>query len=196
GTGFFVSADGFLRDPLGNQFTMRGLNRNHFDSFNWAGPASGALAYPNTVRVFMFDGSTAAFAANQVATQYAPNSIFTILVQAGATTGTTGYTTPVLVLQALNNWINYQSGLSGVMTQIAINLVNEWGPTNAIAWQYAYQAVVGNLSGISGTTVTVNTVAGANPFLNCPYAYISGAGGVSNRLVFLSSPGGVNGAWT
>src|SRR6185312_14373784 len=59
-----------------------------------------------------------------------------------------------------------------------------------------YQAVVGNLSGISGTTVTVNTVAGANTFLNCPYAYISGAGGVSNRLVFLSSPGGVNGAWT
>ena len=131
GTAFFVDGNGLLRDPLGYLFTMRGLDRVHYDSDTWAGPTNGGLAYPNAVRVFMFDGQTAAFAANQVQTQYAPNNIFTILTLAGigslSPTGTTGQTNPAYVTQATADWNSYYSTLVPVMNSISINIANEVG---------------------------------------------------------------------
>ena len=109
-TAFFVDPNGLLRDPLGNLFTMRGLDRVHYDHDTWAGPSNGGLAYPNVVRVFMFDGQTAAFAANQVQTQYAPNGIFCMLTLAGAGTGTTGNTTTALLQNAMADWASYEPG--------------------------------------------------------------------------------------
>lgn len=146
---FFVDQNGFLRDPNGNLFLMRGLNRVHYDSDSWTGPAAGALAYPSVVRVFMFDGQTAAFAANQVQTQYAPNNIFTILVLAGISSltpsGTTGQTSTTYITDAVTDWTSYFSALSPVMNQIAINIANEWGPSNSTVWRDTYINAVASL---------------------------------------------------
>ena len=146
GTGYFVDSGGLLRDPSGYLFTMRGLDRVHYNSDSWAGPASGALAYPNAVRVFMFDGQTAAFAANQVQTEYAPNNIFTVLTLAGISgTTTTGDTNPTTITNAVNAWISYLSALSPVMNSITINIANEWGPANSTVWRDTYITAVGSL---------------------------------------------------
>jgi len=196
GTGFFVDTNGYLRDPSGYLFQIKGLNRTHYDSANWGGPASGALAYPNAVRVFMFDGQTASYAANQVTTQYAANNIAAILTLSGAGSGTSGSTSTALLQTAMADWVSYQSTLAPVMNRMIINLANEWGPTNSIAWQYAYQYQSGTISNISSTTVTISTVSGTNPFANSPFAYISGAGGISNQVVSITATGGSSGAWT
>ena len=112
GTGFFVDATGLLRDADGYRFTIRGINRTFYNSSSWAGPSSGALAYPNAVRVFMFDGQTAAYAANQVTTQYTPNNIVSILTLSGAGTATSGSTDPAVLQAAMADWVSYQSTLA------------------------------------------------------------------------------------
>jgi hypothetical protein len=82
------------------------------------------------------------------------------------------------------------------MDKIAINIANEWGPAASTTWQYSYQAVQGTISNISGTTITVDSSAVTNPFASTPFAYISGAGGITSQVVDLSNPGGSKGAWT
>jgi len=197
GTGYFVDGNGLLRDSAGFLFPLKGLNRTHYDSASWANLSSGALAYPNCVRVFMFDGSTAAFAANQVSTQYSPNNIASILTLAGISgTGTSGNTTTALLQSAMADWVSYESTLAPVMNQIIINLANEWGPVNSTAWRDAYLYQSGSISNISGTTVTISTVSGSNPFAASPFAYISGAGGITNQVVSIAGTGGSSGAWT
>jgi Putative Ig domain len=206
GAGFFVDPNGRFRDSIGAPFPFRGHNRAHYDSASWAGPASGALTAPATVRVFMFDGSTAAFAANQITTQYQPNNIFTWLVLAGITAtnswgtwsnqGTSGQTSTPLLTQALADWVSYQSTLAPVQNVMGVNVANEWGAGGSATWQQAYQYVSGNVSGAAGNTVTVNTVVASNPFANSPMCYIGGAGGITNQVLLITGTGGVSGAWT
>jgi hypothetical protein len=195
GTGFFVDGGGQFRDPNGNLFQFRGLNRNHYDSTSWASGASGAAAFPAAVRVFMFDGQTASFAANQITTQYQPNAIFTWLVASGMGTGTSGNTSSLLIAACCVNWLSYEATLAPVMNVMGVNVANEWGPLNSINWQYAYQYCTGAISSVSGTTVTLSTVSATNPFANCPFGYISG-GGLSPQIYAFTSPGGSSGAWT
>jgi hypothetical protein len=76
-----------------------------------------------------------------------------------------------------------------------VNVANEWGPTGT-TWQYAYQDVTYTISGAAGTTITVNSPAAANPFLNTQVAYISGTCGLTKQVIQLSAPGGTAGAWT
>jgi hypothetical protein len=82
------------------------------------------------------------------------------------------------------------------MNEIAINIANEWGPAASTTWQYAYQAVQGTIGNIAGTTLTIDSSAATNPFANTPFAYISGASGITSQVVNLSNPAGTQGAWT
>ena len=97
GTGFFVDATGLLRDPDGYRFTIRGMDRTFYNSSSWAGPANGALSLANTVRVLIFDNTTAANAVSYINTQYAPNNMVTILMMGYYNgTGTSGNTDPAI----------------------------------------------------------------------------------------------------
>jgi hypothetical protein len=154
-----------------------------------------------------FAGITAALALQPNGTTAVPVSITATGGSSGAwtvTTGTqisTGYNGGTLYdMASLSSgvafWTSGVAAFVPYMGQIVVNIVNEWGPSNSQAWQYAYQSIVGNISAISGTTITVNTVSGTNPFQTCPFAYISGAGGITNQVVNLSNPAGSSGAWT
>ena len=146
GSGFFVDANGYFRDPSGNLFQFRGLDRTHYDSASWASNANGALANPGIVRVFMFDGQTAAYAANQVSTQYQPNYIFTLLTLSGVSgTGTSGSSSTTLLNNAVNDWVSYYSTLAPVMNYIGINIANEWGPYNSTTWRDTYISAIATL---------------------------------------------------
>jgi Cellulase (glycosyl hydrolase family 5)/Putative Ig domain len=146
GTGFFVDANGYFRDPNGYLFNFRGLDRTHYDSTSWASGASGAIANPGIVRVFMFDGETAAFAANQVSTQYQPNYIFTLLTLSGVSNvGTSGSTSTTLLNSAVSDWVSYYPTLAPVMNYIGINIANEWGPSNSSTWSSSYISAIATL---------------------------------------------------
>ena len=82
------------------------------------------------------------------------------------------------------------------MNQISINLANEWGPSTSVAWQNAYQYQAGSITALSASSITVNNVSVSNPFINSGFGYISGAGGITNQMVWLSAFGGSSGNWT
>jgi hypothetical protein len=93
-------------------------------------------------------------------------------------------------------WVQNEPTWAPIMDRVAINIANEWGPAASTTWRYAYEAVQGPISHVSGTTITVKSTAATHPFANTPFAYVSGAGGITNQVVNLSNPGGATGAWT
>lgn len=207
GAGFFVDPSGILRDPGGYEFRVRGLDRNHYDVSCQPGMA---LAAPNTCRFFIFstNGSIPAstYASTAQNDHIAHNEVPIVTMSYFPNgNGTTGDSSTSDLALGLGWWYANASAFSTQMPRMMANIANEWGPSASATWQYAYQAVGTGagasfagipISGISGTTITVNSAAATNPFANCPLAVIKGAGGVADQVVNLSSPGGVSGAWT
>lgn len=199
GTGFFVDGNGILRDPNGYAFRIRGLNRTHYDSIEWVSGASGALTGANTVRVFQFwasGGITDWPLAMGSQNQYPYMLVIPTCSSYDGTNGTSGNTSTADLAIALGNWYSNFSILSPYLNRIICNIANEWGPAASTAWQYAYEYCESAISNISGRTITCSSSATTNPFINCPFAVIKGAGGISDQVVNLSSPGGSQGAWT
>lgn len=199
GTGFFVDGAGILRDPNGYAFRIRGLNRTHYDSIEWTAGASGALTGANTVRVFQFwasGGITDWSLAMGSQNQYPNMLVIPTCSSYDGTNGTSGNTSTADLAIAMANWYSNFSILSPYLNRIVCNIANEWGPAASQAWQYAHQYIESAISGVSGTTITISSSASTNPFANCPFAVIKGAGGIADQVVNLSSPGGSQGAWT
>jgi hypothetical protein len=200
GTGLFV-LNGKLYDPNGRVTALRGVNRVHYDSSNWVGNTNGALTATNTSRVFEFDGHTAAQALADCNNEYfspsSGNTIIPMVTLSNAGSATTGSTSTTLLATALADWLNYYSTLSAIDAKALWNIANEWGPGASSAnWRNAYVYVASSITGISGSTVTVGSVAVINPFTNSPFCLIKGAGGITNMVLNVSSTGGVQGAWT
>jgi hypothetical protein len=202
GTGFFVDANGYFRDPSGYLFQFRGFDRAHYDASSWANGANGAIARPGVARTlyFVINAQTTTQQMSNALTQNIANNIMPVFMAGYFPdgTGTSGNTSTPEFINMINFWISGISGFTSYMSQIVINIANEWGSQTSgdPVWENTYKAVIGNISGIAGTTITVNTVSGSNPFANCPFAYILGAGGITNQVVALSAPGGSSGAWT
>lgn len=195
--GLFV-LNGTLYQANGNELRIRGVNRNHYDSSSWQNGGNGALTGCNAARVFMFSGQTASYAVTQCEQQYFPNGILPILCMNTFpdSTGTSGNSSNAEMAAGLASWVSMQSTLASIQGQIVLNIANEWNGGGGAAWAAAYQCVKGSISGISGTTITINSGSSTNPFANCPFAYIAGAGGITPQVVSLSNPGGSVGAWT
>jgi hypothetical protein len=202
--GFFV-LNGELYDPNGEPFRIRGIDRCHYDSTSWAGDLSGALSGANAVRFFQYNigTPTAYYAASQfypvADLQSVENGILPIITAANvanSSTGTSGDKSTTDLAAVVAWWVDNESTWAPIMNEIAINIANEWGPSASTTWQYAYQAVQGSVSNVAGTTITIDSKAATNPFANTPFAYLSGAGGLTSQVVVLSNPGGASGAWT
>ncbi len=200
--GFFVKSGQFY-DPNGAPFRIRGLNQVHFDqgsATTWGRTQSAA------VRFGLFNGASDATQAAVVNSQHLANNQFPVVTRFGNTTtppaqqGNASGSSSAALLGAMTvDWINGFAAWSPFMTKIAINVANEWGPTNSANWRNAYLAVQANISGASGSTITVNTVSATNPFASAvlnTYMYLKGAAGLSDRVVAVSAVGGVSGAWT
>jgi len=193
-TGPFV-LNSEIYDANGNLFRLRGCNQVHWnDSIQ---PYYADIGV-NGVRTWLdLTQSTSTNAGVVTSLRYAYNEM--MIASVGYDLGgiqTSGNTTIAVLQSCVQGWINQAAGLVPLQTGLIINVANEWGSTNSTSWENAYLAVIGNISAISGTTITVSTVSGSNPFANCPFAYISGAGGITSQLVGLSAPGGHSGAWT
>jgi hypothetical protein len=202
--GFFV-LNGQLYDPNGYPFRIRGIDRTHYDSTTWAGGLSGAQSGANAVRFFQYNIGSGGnyYGASQfypvAKAQSVANGILPIITAANvasAATGTSGDQSASDLAAVVGWWVANESVWAPIMGSIAINIANEWGPAASTVWQYSYQAVQAPIANISGTTITVSSTAATNPFAQTPFAYVSGAGGITSQVVNLSNPGGTQGAWT
>ncbi len=161
GNGFFV-LNGKLYDPYGNEFRIRGLDRNHYDS-NSAGWAN---TNANTVRMFIETnyGASLNTLAGVVSQQLTFKQVPIITAANsdvacggyGAGTLTSGNSDPVLancVIQ--NNWVAAASTWTQFNKDALFNLVNEWGPANSSTWATTYEAAISSMraAGYTGPLV-------------------------------------------
>ena len=145
GNGFFIH-EGKLYDANGNSFRIRGVNRSHYDSSSQAGIArSGA----NTVRLFVETnyGASVADLVNIVRTQHIAEKEVPIPTAAMTLRGTqTSCNTDPSVLDAVvSNWVATASQWKTLDKYMILNIANEWGPADSIAWRDAYIHAIASL---------------------------------------------------
>lgn len=203
GTGFFV-AGGYLRDPNGNRFTMRGWNRDHYDQVptgwqltNVSASKDGTGQTNGTVALSVYTND---INNNNLAFKVLP--LYPIFDNPATGASTSGDTSTVNLAACVGYWnTNRAAYLSAVGNNWIPGVANEWsggGSTTAAApaWFNAHVAVMATITSVSGTVITVNTVSATNPYASCPFAYVSGVSGVTNQMVNIASTGGISGAWT
>lgn len=201
--GFFVKS-GQLYDPNGAPFRIRGINQNHWD----AGGDQNAylLSKTNAARVLIDSGSSDATQATAMNTQHLANGQFVLAtrfytsgIYVTSGTGSSGSSSLPILNDMTATWIQNFSTWSPLQQKIAINIANEWGPSNA-NWLNAYLGIVANITAISGAVITCNTVSATNPFAALQaiggLLYIKSAGGITNQVAVISAVGGSSGAWT
>lgn len=152
GNGFYVarpstqraasSADTSYRlfDPAGDEFRIRGVNRNHGDSYGT--PAGLPLSGANAERIFLQSTTTPAYNAALVQREMVANNIVPIpVIGWGATTCKTD---PALLAANVDAWV-VQAPIWAPLSGSAIfNIANEWGPSTAV-WRDSYITAVGRM---------------------------------------------------
>lgn len=142
GNGFFV-LNGKLYDPDGNEFPIRGVNRNHWDSNSVNGIA---LSGANAVRTFMDfsrspGGNVALVRAQNIAHKEVP-----IVVYAGDSGGATSCKKdPAVLNRAVSAWTSQTPQWKKLDRYLILNVANEWGPTNSTVWRDSYIDAVAKL---------------------------------------------------
>lgn len=195
-----------LYDTNNNEFRLRGVNNLHYDSMgsSWGSGANGAKINPNCVRYWMgFPAfqTTTTVDLSTINTSILGNKILPILTIASTPGGgnTTGSSTFTSLGFALDAWARGLPGFSSIWAKMAVNAANEWGPSNSQLWQFAHERSFGNISAATTTQVTLSTVSGTHPLANSftlGFAYLKGAGGITDQSVPITAIGGVSGAWT
>jgi len=146
GTGFFVSG-GKLYDAKGVEFRIRGVNRNHWDSYGT--PAGLPLSGANTERMVLSFANSTTYNMNIVATQTVPNKIVPIPGNWTATCKS-----DVASLSAIVDvWVAQASTWTQLNSTGLINIANEWGPPNSTVWRDSYIDAIGRMraAGYTGT---------------------------------------------
>jgi hypothetical protein len=145
GNGFFVLG-GKLYDANGNEFRMRGVDRNHYDSNSQAGIAkSGA----NAVRIFVETnyGESVAGLVGIVQTQHIMQKEVPIPTCPSTTTGTaTSCSTDTTVLTSVvANWVATASSWTSLDKYQIVNIANEWGPADSTVWRDSYISAIASM---------------------------------------------------
>ena len=156
GPGFFV-LNGKLYDANGNEFRLRGVNRNHYDSNSAAGLAkSGA----NAVRIFVETnyGQTFAGLETIVENDHVANKEVPIITAPETTGGTaTSCNTDAATLTDIttNSWVATASTWTKLDKYSLVNIANEWGPSDSTTWRDSYVTAIGAMrtAGYLGTLV-------------------------------------------
>ena len=212
GAGLFVR-DGEVYDSNGNVVRLRGYNRLHSDQPNSPNIGSGIRATgASAIRSSLYPFSPyteAGYVSYMQQGSINSGAIPIAMRYYGSSGSSTSTGSPNLGMQQganatglgymVQNWANVLSTYTPIMNQCIINVANEWGPGNSINFLYAYQAVSGTISNISGTKITLSNVSGTNPFANSlglTIGYLSGSTGNINQVITITAVGGVSGAWT
>lgn len=143
GTGFYVNGTK-LYDPTGTEFRIRGVNRNHWDSYGTAAglPLSGA----NTERIFLSFNNTPAYNWNIIQTQMLDNGITPIPTN----WTTTCSANPAALSAAVDTWVAQASTWTRLNNTGLINVANEWGPAasaadKGVSWRDGYLTAIARL---------------------------------------------------
>src|SRR5579862_8994293 len=121
GNGFFV-LNGKLYDPNGNEFRIRGVNRNHWDSNSAAGIA---LSGANTVRTFIDFTQPVASNVSLIEIQNIDNGEVPVVTYAGTGAGetlTSRSTDPATLSAALSAWTAQASQWSVFDKYLIVNV--------------------------------------------------------------------------
>jgi mannan endo-1,4-beta-mannosidase len=143
GNGFFV-LNGKLYDPNGNEFRIRGVNRDHYDSPSSAGIAkSGA----NTVRMFLYHPSLGAATYTNVLQQHIANKEVPIAVMPYFPNGaqTSGNTDPAALAAGVDWWVANAPAFTALNKYLIVNIANEWGPSDSAVWSSAYITAIARM---------------------------------------------------
>jgi mannan endo-1,4-beta-mannosidase len=151
GSGLYV-AGGRLNNPDATEARLRGVNRCHQDSNSAAGLIKAGV---NAVRIFVstiWDNQTPAGLASLVQTQHVANKqvpIVTAPYVSGTTASqvaTSGDTSSADLATVAALWVSQAPSWLPVVNPCGIvNIANEWGPTDSVAWQSANIAAVATL---------------------------------------------------
>jgi uncharacterized protein YjdB len=149
GNGFFV-LNGKLYDANGVQFTIRGVNKLHWDSASPGIPATGA----NTERwVIDFNQPTATNIA--LMQQSISNHIVPMPGNWGATSCPPETELPGIV----DKWVAQASAWKTLDRYMILNIANELGGGNSTVWRDAYITAIGRLRA-AGYLCTIAVDAG------------------------------------
>lgn len=144
GTGFFV-ANGKMYDPGGNPFTIRGVNRCHYDSPSEQGIVRSAA---NTCRTFVSVnfGSTWPLQAALIQNQHIAHRQLGIPCM--QTSGGPGDSSTTDLATTVGVWVAQAPAWAPVLNPGGVlNIANEWGPSTdgGAAWSAAYITAIGQL---------------------------------------------------
>ena len=148
GKGFFVLGSK-LYDPNGKEFRIRGVNRNHWDSYGT--PAGLPLSNANTERVVLSFAKDTNYNWNIVSKEMLANKIVPI---PGNWQGTCK-ADPATLTAIVDTWVAQASTWTQLNNTGLINIANEWGPANSTVWRDSYVAAVSRMraAGYTGTLV-------------------------------------------
>jgi len=148
GKGFFVLGNK-LYDPNGKEFRIRGVNRNHWDSYGT--PAGLPLSNANTERVVLSFAKDTNYNWNIVSKEMLANKIVPI---PGNWTGTCK-ADPATLTAIVDTWVAQAATWTQLNNTGLINIANEWGPANSTVWRDSYVTAVGRMraAGYTGTLV-------------------------------------------
>ena len=213
GSGFFVHSDGTLRDPNGYKTQFRAMNRdtnNVNQASGWSLLAASGCRYcMHTLNASGTFGGT--FYVTEMnrdqTTNYELTDVAAFVTPSYAANPnvTISGDTSSADLSYIVQWYCAQIGnfSAGFQNSMLLNVANEWGPhtwnnvgSYDVNWYNAYLGVIANVTSVSGTTITVSTVSGSNPYANSPFAWIAGVPGVTDQMMLISGTGGSSGAWT
>lgn len=148
GKGFFVAGNK-LYDPNGVEFRIRGVNRNHWDSYGT--PAGLPLSGANTERIVLSFAKPTSYNWNIVASQMLANKIVPIPGNWTATCKSD----PASLTAIVDTWVAQAATWTQLNTTGLINIANEWGPVNSTVWRDNYITAIARMraAGYSGTLV-------------------------------------------
>ena len=155
GKGFYVSGNK-LYDPKGNEFRIRGVNRNHWDSYG--SPTGLPLSGANTVRIVLGFNNSTSYNWDIVSTQLLANKI---VPMPGNWTATCKADVASLTA-VVDTWVAQASTWTQLNSNGLINIANEWGPADSTVWRDAYITAIARMraAGYTGTLVVDSGACG------------------------------------
>jgi hypothetical protein len=143
GNGFFV-LNGKLYDANGNEFRIRGVNRNHWDNGSAPGIANSGA---NTVRWGIDFTRAPSDNINLLLTQSIQDHEVPIAGNWAATCDS-----DVPSLQAIVAiWVAQAAQWTTLNDALIVNVANEWGPSGSTVWRDTYISAIASLRGAGYT---------------------------------------------
>jgi len=157
GVGFFIGTDNKLYDANGVAFTIKGVNRVHYDD-------SSGTVIPKTKsnaerwRLYWGNGTTVPQFVAQFTNENYNNStvaipgIWNTAAAYGGVKVTCDTTTGTLT-HAVDEWVGQAADWKPIEKWSIINIANEWGPANSTVWRDSYITAISRMraAGYLGT---------------------------------------------